>query len=144
MMLFFRKATKDDTEILKKFILQGGISNLGIEHYIEQFIIMETEDKEIVGTVGLEVHGGYGLIRSLVMIRRITSEEILVRLLQEAIKMAKGQQVRAVYLLTKVTPLFQTIGFYPVQFDRVPDEILATDHVSQYDKEQITMMEYKF
>jgi amino-acid N-acetyltransferase len=143
-MLFFRKATKDDTDLLKKFILQGGISNQGIENNIDQFIIMETNEKEIVGTVGLEVHGNCGLIRSLVMSRTITSEEILIRLLQEAIKAAKDKQVEALYLLTKVTPIFQSIGFYPVQYSNVPFDIIASDHVRQYDKEQITIMEYRF
>jgi amino-acid N-acetyltransferase len=143
-MLFFRKATKADTETIKRFILQGGISNQGIEANIDQFIIMETEEKEIVGTVGLEVHGDYGLIRSLVMSRNITSEEILIRLLQEAIKAARDKQVKALYLLTKVTPLFQSIGFYPVQYNSVPESILESDHVRQYDKDQITIMEYRF
>lgn len=143
MMLFFRKARKEDTDKLKKFILQGGISNQGIDDHVEQFIIMETEDKEITGTVGLELHGEYGLIRSLVMSRSITSEEILIRLLQEAIKMARDQHVKAIYLLTKVTPIFQSIGFYPVQYTNVPKPIYSSDHVRQYDKEQITIMEYR-
>jgi amino-acid N-acetyltransferase len=143
-MLFFRKATVDDTHYLKQLILQSGISNHGVEDHIDQFIIMETDEKEIVGTVGLEKFADCGLIRSLVMNRDHTSEEILLRLLQEALKMAKDQGAAKVYLLTKVIPLFQSIGFYPVNIKNVPNKIVTSDHVSQYDTEQITIMEYKF
>src|SRR5690554_5023593 len=102
-MLSFRPAETNDAPSIKKFVAQAGLSNEGIEECIQTFIILETDKKKMAGTVGLERFGESGLIRSLVLDKEYSSEELLLRLLTAIIRLADQQGIKTVYLLTKVT-----------------------------------------
>ncbi|WP_408008641.1 GNAT family N-acetyltransferase [Pseudalkalibacillus sp. A8] len=139
-MLSFRPAETNDTPSIKKFVAQAGLSSEGIEECIQTFIILETDKKKMAGTVGLERFGESGLIRSLVLDKEYSSEELLLRLLTAIIRLADQQGVKTVYLLTKVTSIFYTLGFMEIPYDKIPESLLKSAHLQQYDKDQIAIM----
>ncbi|WP_349408834.1 GNAT family N-acetyltransferase [Pseudalkalibacillus sp. SCS-8] len=139
-MLSFRPAETNDAPSIKQFVAQAGLSSEGIEQCIQTFIILETDKKKMAGTVGLERNGDVGLIRSLVLDKEYSSEELLLRLLKAIIRLADHQGVQTVYLLTRVTSIFYALGFTEVPYDQVPEELLNTPHLKQYDRDQIAIM----
>ncbi|WP_221567312.1 GNAT family N-acetyltransferase [Alkalihalobacillus sp. TS-13] len=141
-MLSFRPAETNDAPSIKKFVAQAGLSNEGIEECIQTFIILETDKKKMAGTVGLERFGESGLIRSLVLDKEYSSEELLLRLLTAIIRLADQQGIKTVYLLTKVTSIFYTLGFMEVPYGKVPESLLESAHLQQYDKDQIAIMKH--
>ncbi|WLD93177.1 GNAT family N-acetyltransferase [Alkalihalobacillus sp. AL-G] len=139
-MLSFRVAEPTDAPSIKQFVAQAGLSSEGIEHCVQSFIILETDKKKMAGTVGLERYGKNGLIRSLVLDKDYSSEELLLRLLTSVLKHAEQQGIETVYLLTRVTSIFHTLGFTQTPYEHVPKGLLASPHLQQYDREQIAVM----
>ncbi|MGM7703083.1 GNAT family N-acetyltransferase [Pseudalkalibacillus sp. Hm43] len=139
-MLSFRPAETNDTPSIKQFVAQAGLSSEGIENCIQTFIILETDKKKMAGTVGLERFGTDGLIRSLVLDKEYSSEELLLQLLKAVIRLADYKGIETVYLLTRVTSIFYALGFTEIPYDKVPDDLLNSPHLKQYDRDQIAIM----
>jgi amino-acid N-acetyltransferase len=139
-MLSFRVAEQNDAQSIKQFVAQAGLSSEGIDHCIQSFIILETDKKKMAGTVGLERYGKNGMIRSLVLDKDYSSEDLLLRLLTSVLRHAEQQGIETVYLLTRVTAIFHTLGFAQIPYEQVPKIILASPHLQQYDKDQIAVM----
>ncbi|MCF6138917.1 GNAT family N-acetyltransferase [Pseudalkalibacillus berkeleyi] len=139
-MLSFRPAETNDAPSIKQFVAQAGLSSEGIDQCIQTFIILETDKKKMAGTVGLERFGTDGLIRSLVLAKDYSSEELLLQLLKAIIRLADHQGVQTVYLLTRVTSIFYALGFTEVPFEKMPEDLLNSPHLQQYDKDQIAIM----
>ncbi|WP_257348075.1 GNAT family N-acetyltransferase [Pseudalkalibacillus decolorationis] len=139
-MLSFRVAEPTDAPSIKQFVTQAGLSSEGIDECIRSFVILETDKKKMAGTVGLERYGKNGLIRSLVLDKDYSSEELLLRLLTSVLRHAEQQGIEKAYLLTRVTTIFHTLGFTETAHEHVPQILLASPHIQQYDKDQIAIM----
>jgi len=97
-----------------------------LEDHVRSFVVAKWQG-EIVGAVGLENYGEYGLLRSLCVRADRRSEGIGRALLLaiEAAAFARG--VRDLYLLTfSAAPYFEKHQFIEVARDRVPVEIRST------------------
>ena len=60
-------ASKNDYIRIQKFLQKAGISTAGVEEHIHQFVIMESDEGELLATVGFEKEGMDGILRSLVV-----------------------------------------------------------------------------
>lgn len=92
----------------------------GIEDHFARFVVAE-EAGEVLGAAGLEVHGDYGLLRSVVVARSAKGRGIGRAVTNRVLEDAKARGLRAVYLLTTIAAnYFELLGFVRVAREEVP------------------------
>lgn len=98
---------------------------------LDNFLVA-VEHETIIGVVGLEVYGNYGLLRSLAVPSEYRNRGIAGRLIDE-LKMLAGQQgIRDLFLLTETAPeYFIRQGFKKITRDEVPEEVKQSSEFSQ-------------
>ncbi len=78
----------------------------------------------VVGAVGLELYGQYGLLRSLVVDAAYRNHSVAAKLVQAVEKKAASLQLKSLYLLTETANVyFEKKGYAPVNRADVPGEI---------------------
>ena len=130
-MKLLRTATHQDVTTILNFLGQANLSTTGVEESIEDFIIIEKENGEIAGTVGIERHGNNGLLRSLVLSQGFNQLQIL-ELIEQTQQFAKKKGFENLYMFTNKQPFadfFQLIGFYPQEAHTIPEEIRKSPYV---------------
>ncbi|MDQ0177545.1 GNAT family N-acetyltransferase [Bacillus chungangensis] len=107
-----RNATTADFERVKEFLEAKELSTIGLENALDHFLLIETEGR-LVGTIGIEVQGSCGLLRSFVTRLPIQSADVIAMLgyIQE---LAFKKGIYTLYLATNhkdLLPVFQQFGF---------------------------------
>jgi amino-acid N-acetyltransferase len=83
--------------------------------------------KEVSGSIGLELYGEYGLLRSLAVEPAYRYNGIANNLLLAIEKLAIQKSVKAIYLLTETAPgYFARKGYEAISRDAVPDAVKAS------------------
>jgi len=72
----------------------------GVAERFGHFFVVREDDGRIVGTGGLEVHGEFGLLRSVAVEPDYRGQGLGVRLVEAALERARQLELRSVYLLT--------------------------------------------
>ncbi|MCP2520306.1 arsenic resistance N-acetyltransferase ArsN2 [SCandidatus Aminicenantes bacterium Aminicenantia_JdfR_composite] len=118
-----RKAIKEDIVFIEKLLKKNKLPYEDISSKIDCFYICSIGEK-IIGIGGLEIHGDYGLLRSLVIIEHYRKRGYGKILTQKIIEYAKKKGLKEVYLLTTTAKeFFEKIGFEIVNRNAVPLEI---------------------
>jgi amino-acid N-acetyltransferase len=90
------------------------------------FIYIGQPDSPIA-VVGVEVHGGYGLLRSLAVREDQRGSGLSIKLVNAIEKAAHARGVAWLYLLTNTAgTLFERLGYKPMPRDDAPKEIQST------------------
>ncbi|WP_096156344.1 MULTISPECIES: GNAT family N-acetyltransferase [Bacillus] len=132
-MKLLRTATQKDVPTIVNFLGQANLSTIGVEEAIGDFIIIEKENGEIAGTVGIERHGNNGLLRSLVLSQTFNQLQIL-ELMEQTQQFAKKKELDKLYMFTnkqEFAQFFQLIGFYPQEIHTIPEEIKNSPYVME-------------
>ena len=80
-----------------------------------------TADGELAGVAGLEIHGEYGLLRSVAVDPAYRNQKIADQLIRELEKHAKQNKLASIFLLTETAPkYFSSKGFQVIQRNEVP------------------------
>lgn len=133
MSIVIRIAEEKDLLPVQRLVAKAGLSDQGIEHQINDFLVVENEKKQIIGTVGIERLGLDGLLRSLVMASESWNAKIGLNFLELALAFAKQRGVKTLYLLTNSSiPFFEHIGFEEVKEEEIPEHLKKTSHFEQY------------
>lgn len=99
--------------------------------YQRDLLVGYYEGETLVGTGGLEIHGGYGLLRSLSVRLGIRGKSVGSSIFEFLLSQAKERKLKAIYLLTETARgFFEKKGFQVVPRERVPDEIKASGEFS--------------
>jgi amino-acid N-acetyltransferase len=86
--------------------------------------LVARQGSEIVGSAALEIHGLYGLLRSVVVDDSHRGRHLGLRLTREAIDVARQRRLAALYLLTETAArFFPKVGFVAVTRDEVPEQV---------------------
>ncbi|UTE77579.1 GNAT family N-acetyltransferase [Rossellomorea sp. KS-H15a] len=113
MLKVIRQATNEDIHEVVAFLTKAGLSTEGIKHSIDCFLVVEDEENRLIGTLGIEVQGKIGLLRSLVVTSSFESEELFA-LFQEILKLAKEKDLKRLYLISNrkaSLAFFDLLGF---------------------------------
>ncbi|MGY3715996.1 GNAT family N-acetyltransferase [Sutcliffiella cohnii] len=140
-MKYVRTANRNDVQMVERFLGQANISAVGLEDSIEDFLVVENEEGKIEGTLGIERHGKYALLRSLVISPSFKQHHIL-QLFEQAQIYAKKREVEKLFLFTNkasFASFFELLGFVPQKIEEVPSEIQQ----SYYVKETFSLSESK-
>ena len=86
---------------------------------------------KIVGVIGMERHGAFGLLRSMAVHPQYRNQHIAATLVQELEKRARSTGIAAMYLLTETASgYFSRKGYNTIQRDQVPDAVKSSSEFS--------------
>ncbi|GHH97932.1 GNAT family N-acetyltransferase [Neobacillus kokaensis] len=132
MQALIRKADIEDLELLKAFLTRANLGTDGLTaETIESFLLLQDENDEIKGTLGMEVFQGAGLLRSLVVSPGQAEKEIFV-LFDQMVKFAKEKGMESLFLATNkavTVPFFELMGFKQVERDELPNKFYGSEHI---------------
>ena len=94
--------------------------------HLANFIVARV-DGQVVGVIGLEVHGKYGLLRSLAVDDGYRGEGLALRLYATELGVARRLGLEQLYCLTtSAQGFFEMLGWRVLLREEVPEEIRAT------------------
>jgi len=119
-------------EPARPFDLPGALDLLGRSELTEQdvaerwghYFVVREDDGRVVGVAGLEIHGDFGLLRSVAVDEDYRGQGLAASLVEAAIERAKKVGLRSVYLLTTTArDYFARHGFADCPRDEAPAAI---------------------
>lgn len=128
--LRFTFADPEDEESVGRLLSQYGLPFSDITEHLPHFILAKNGDC-IVGVVGLEVMGEFGLLRSLAVAPSYLTKGLGKTLYEKILTHAQDAGVRELYLLTtSAESYFSKQGFDRVARHVVPESIQSTQEFS--------------
>ncbi|WP_078393028.1 GNAT family N-acetyltransferase [Shouchella patagoniensis] len=127
MALTVRKMEKTDL-----LAIQALFARVGSTTQVDQnsrFLVVESENGAIVGTVGLDKAGELGLLRTMVIDSNRTHPAASIEFIQLAIAFAQTEGIHTVYALSNgKVALFEPLGFERIEEPFLPEVIKTMDH----------------
>jgi amino-acid N-acetyltransferase len=97
---------------------------------LENFLVA-IQDKTVIGVIGVEVYGKYGLLRSLAVAPGHRSSGIASALISRIETFSGLKNLDALYLLTETAPgYFKQKGFTQVEREQIPAEVQVSSEFS--------------
>ncbi len=97
---------------------------------LENFLVIRQND-EVIGVIGMEIYGGYSLLRSLAIRPDWRSRGIASKLLREIEILAHLKGSKAIYLLTETAPdYFDQKNYIKITRNEVPAEVQQSSEFS--------------
>src|SRR5262245_24947103 len=112
--------------------LRGALELLGRSELTQQdvsegwghYFVVREDDGRVVGVAGLELHGDFGLLRSVAVDEDYRGQGLAAALVEAVLQRSQHVGLRAVYLLTTTAhDYFARRGFQDVARDKAPAEI---------------------
>lgn len=124
--VYFRRATHADLESVHTLLTQSHLPLDGVSECIERFFVAEAGGS-VVGSIGMERHGPFALLRSAAVSQPLQGRGIGRRLVEELMADAGREGVAAVYLLTTTAEgYFPSFGFERIDRDAVPSDLAGS------------------
>jgi N-acetylglutamate synthase-like GNAT family acetyltransferase len=135
-----RQASVQDLGAIETLLTDNSLPLDGVREALPSFLVAEA-DGWIVGVVGMEYCGEYGLLRSTAVDAAWRNRGIARRLVEQIIAHAEARGTRALYLLTTTAErYFPSFGFQATAREAVPEEIRATGEFRGACPESATVM----
>src|SRR5688572_181447 len=110
-----RPATVADRSMESSLLEESRLPLAGISHSLDGFIVAESGDG-LIGAIGLERYGDYGLLRSAAVSESARGRGIGRALVEQVIDSARGSGLAGIYLLTTTAEgYFPSFGFTRVE-----------------------------
>jgi len=137
----YRNAKTSDTEGIKEFLNSNNLPSHDIDEHIQNFIVVVSENKQIVGVGGFESIGGIGMVRSIAVAPEARRKGIAKKVYMQLESMAYESGVKAFYLITEsAVSYFTRLGFVPLSRQNVPKEIKSTKQFREICPTSATVM----
>lgn len=135
-----RLAKATDLDAIESLLTQSQLPTAGVRDELCSFLVAEA-DARVVGVVGMEKRGRYGLLRSTAVAPEWRGKHVAKRLVEQIIADAESQGVNALYLLTTTAErYFPNFGFEVTARDVVPQDIKATEEFREACPASATVM----
>lgn len=108
-----RKAERADFKKLESFLVEANVASSNLEDYIDYYSLLETKSGTLKACIGIEPVGNVGLLRSFVVSPGTTQVQVMM-LFDRVVRIAEGNQLDAVYLVTNkqsAVTFFSKMGF---------------------------------
>jgi amino-acid N-acetyltransferase len=126
-----RMARATDLGAIEELLTASELPTTGVKDALGGFMVAES-DNRLVGVVGMERCGRYGLLRSTAVSAEWRGRGVAKELVERVIANAERKGVQALYLLTTTAEqYFPSFGFRVTSRDVVPDEIRNTCEFSE-------------
>jgi N-acetylglutamate synthase-like GNAT family acetyltransferase/protein-tyrosine-phosphatase len=124
-----QKATSADEAAIKQLLQQNKLPTEDINDLSHFFIVKE--DKKIIGTIGLEVYGDSGLLRSMATDAAYRNRGIAASLVAVLFQHARELGLKEIYLLTETAEkYFEKKGFHKIERNIVPEAVKQSKEFS--------------
>lgn len=122
-----RPAKDTDLAAIESLLTSNHLPTVGVQAALCGFLVAEA-DQRVVGVVGMEQRGNYGLLRSTAVAPEWRGRQVAKRLVERIIADAEAQGVQALYLLTTTAErYFPSFGFQIASRESVPADVRATE-----------------
>ena len=122
-----RTAETSDLIPIERLLARHGLPRVGVRDGLAGFTVAE-ENGALIGVIGLEIHGAYGLLRSAAVEPAWQGKGIGRGLVARVIASARERKLRALYLLTTAAAkYFPAFGFALTDRTGAPPEMQQTD-----------------
>ena len=89
------------------------------------------ENPELIGVMGLEACGSYGLLRSLAVRPGYRNQSIASKLVEQIEKLALTEELKSIFLLTETAPdYFTRKGYHIIIRTEIPAEVQQSSEFS--------------
>ena len=120
-------ADAKDEEAIENLLLEAALPHKDISNHLHHFLLAKSSDT-LIGIVGLEVIGEFGLLRSLVVASPHRNKGIGKMLYERILAYAHLQEIKELYLLTTTAEgFFSKLGFSKVERNNIPKPIQSTE-----------------
>ena len=121
-----RRATNADWPEIARLLAELALPLDGATDHLSGYRVAIDRD-DLVGVVGIEVHGDVGLLRSLAVRDTSRGSGLGARLVDTATRDARERGVRTLFLLTTTAArYFERRGFVPLARYAAPHELQAS------------------
>lgn len=111
---------------LQELLKSADLPNEDIEEHIHNFVLIR-EGQDLIGCIGLEIHGEIALLRSLAVAENHQNKGWGHILTKEILKYSTQKQIQKVFLLTTTAErFFARLGFSQIKRDDAPEAIRLT------------------
>jgi amino-acid N-acetyltransferase len=111
----YRTATDPELQRVKRFLKENGLSELGVDQWVKNFVVAKDQNGFWVGVAGLELYEKSGLLRSVAVAKRFRGQGYGRILVESVVGNAKAHGVKTLYLLTDdAASYFERFGFQVV------------------------------
>jgi amino-acid N-acetyltransferase len=125
------RAETDHLGPMQNLLRSAQLPTEGVAENLTDYWVALTESGDVVGLIGLEIHGPDGLLRSLVVHPRQRGHGLAARLCRGLLARVRAESLRAVYLLTTdAAEYFARHGFVSVDRNEVPIGIQKSQEFS--------------
>ncbi len=122
----FRSVVPSDRSAVETLLSRERLPLDGVAEHFATFVVAES-GAELVGAGGLEVHGTFGLVRSVVVAPDVKGHGVGKGLAQQLLTRARARGLEAVYLLTTTAPdFFARLGFERIAREAAPQPLWAS------------------
>lgn len=130
-MIQYRKANVSDYEGITTLLLQEKLPVEDIDKGLPHFFVA-TANERIIGSIGLEVFGTVGLLRSMVVDPAFRGMGIAVELVNRLRAESDALNIQDLFLITNTAErFFRNRGFQTIPRDIVPEPIRHTREFSE-------------
>ena len=135
-----RPANMSDLPRLEQLLAEADLPVEGVGDQIDKSYIVVEDAGRVIASVGLEIYGRYGLLRSLVVAPKSRDQGIGQWLVENRLRWAKSRDIISLFLITFEPEYFARFGYQPVKRDSVPPEIRQSSEFSTICPETATVM----
>ena len=129
-IVFFDFASTSEERQIQVLLGENGLPFEDIHEHLIHFITAK-KDQDVIGCVGLEIHGNQGLLRSLAVYEKYRGNEIATTLCNRILECAQELFLTDVYLLTETAKgFFEKLGFEQLDREKAPRRIKSTKEFS--------------
>jgi amino-acid N-acetyltransferase len=123
-------ADPSDLPDVLELLRSSSLPEAGVAGNIESFLVARDEAGRLVGTIGLEVYGEVGLLRSLAVRSDRRSAGVGTELVERLMVLAREKKIGTVYLLTTTAEsYFPRFGFARVPREQVDSRLAASEEL---------------
>ena len=127
-----RRAEPGDHDVALRLLRSFDLPTVGVPETMSGFFVAEGAEGDVVGLVGLEVHGSHGLLRSLAVDPRCRGRGLGGALVGETVEAARRAGLEGLYLLTTTADdYFLGHGFRVVERASAPDPVQRSVEFSE-------------
>lgn len=127
-----RPVRETDRKVVTDMLVDADLPTDGLDEQFGEGYVVAELDGRVVGAGGIEVHGNYGLLRSVVVREGVRGHGLGELIVGDRLRWAASKRLRAVYLLTITVPeFFQHIGFTELNRNEMPDAIQGSKEYAE-------------
>lgn len=138
-----RRARPENLQAVERLLATARLPLEGLREHFGDFLVAVTAGG-VVGAIGLERYGRYGLLRSAVVAEGAQGRGIGGLLTHRLLEQARSHELEAVYLLTTTAAAyFARFGFRPIGRDQLPAELSPSAELRGACPESATAMVFE-